>query len=207
MQLAQITLLARALICALLLCLASCTDTVQLKPLGIEKSVLAFGDSITFGSGANHDQSYPAQLAQLINRKVVNAGVPGELSDDGVERLASVLDKHQPALLILCHGGNDFLKRKPLATTKANIRRMITMAKARNIDVVLIATPTPGLFLSVPPFYYELADEFDIAHEDDIIAHVESQVALKSDAVHPNAKGYRLIAEKLAELLREHGAY
>lgn len=204
--LAKTRLFSNTLLLVALLCCTACSDSVQLKPLDANDTVLAFGDSLTFGSGAPPQQSYPAQLAQLIDRKVMNAGVPGEVSAKGLVRLAKLLDEHKPALLILCHGGNDFLRKQPLVNTRSNIADMITMAKQKDVDIVLLATPTPGIFLSVPEFYQELADEFKLVYEDEIIAKIESQPALKSDAIHPNADGYRLIAEALSGLLKRHGA-
>ena len=196
-----------ALFTTALLCLTACSEPVQLNTLLPNATVLAFGDSLTYGTGAEADQSYPAQLAKLIQRKVINAGLPGELSADGAARLPSLLDQHQPSLLILCHGGNDFLRRKSLQATRGNIQRMISLAKSRHIDVVLMATPAPGLLLSAPDFYQELAEQHNIPFDEDIIAEVVSQNALKSDVVHPNGKGYRLIAERVAGLLKAHGAY
>ena len=186
--------------------LASCGKPAQLSPLGNNDIVLAFGDSLTFGTGAAPAESYPAQLETLIGRKVVNAGVPGEISADGLQRLPSVLDEVQPKLLILCHGGNDFLRKLGDAEAAANLRAMIKLARDKNIGVVLIATPKPGLSLSAPDFYAQLAREFVIPFNDDALKNILRDNELKSDLIHPNAKGYAQIAQTIATLLKKSGA-
>ena len=177
-----------------------------LPRLAADATVLAFGDSLTFGTGAAEDESYPARLSALIGRKVVRAGVPGEASESGLERLPAMLDEHAPKLLILCHGGNDFLRKLPKDRAAANVRAMIRLAKSRGIDVALIGTPEPGFGVAPPAFYAEIAKEFGIPYEGEVLGRVLKDKSLKSDPVHPNAQGYRLIAEKVAELLRKAGA-
>jgi lysophospholipase L1-like esterase len=171
-----------------------------------DATVLAFGDSLTFGTGARDEESYPSQLGALIGRKVVRAGVPGEISEAGLERLPGALDEFAPRLLILCHGGNDFLRKMPREKAAENVRAMIRIAKARGIEVVLLGTPEPGFTVSPPPFYAEISKEFGIPYEGDVLGKVLSDKSLKSDLVHPNAQGYRRIAERVAELLRKAGA-
>lgn len=188
------------------LAVVGCGKQPRLSAVGADAVVLAFGDSLTFGTGAGEPESYPAQLAQFIGRKVVGAGIPGEISADGLARLPEALDEHQPKLLILCHGGNDFLRRLPKQQAAANVRAMIRLAKSRGIEVVLIGTPEPGLTVSPPEFYAEIAKEFGVPYEDGIIGRILRDGSLKSDAIHPNARGYRLIAERIAELLRKAGA-
>lgn len=183
--------------------LAACGKVPQVEPLAANDVVLAFGDSLTFGTGAAPSESYPAQLGALINRKVVNAGVPGEVSADGLARLPELLEEHRPKLLILCHGGNDFLRKQPEAVAAGNIRAMIRLAKAQRVDVVLMATPKPGLSISPPDFYAEIAKEFGIPFNDDVLKEVLRDNATKSDLVHPNAKGYGVIAASLAKLLKK----
>jgi lysophospholipase L1-like esterase len=197
--------LAGALFFALLL-LSGCGQKAKLPPLGGDAVLLAFGDSLTYGTGAKEEESYPAQLALLTGRKVVREGVPGEVSAAGLARLPSVLDEHKPKLLLLCHGGNDFLRRMPKAEAAANVRSMIRMAKGRGIEVLLIGTPEPGFTVTPPEFYAEIAKEFGIPYEGDAIGKVLRDGSLKSDQVHPNALGYKLIADRVAALLKKSGA-
>ena len=197
-------LLLRALLLAALL--AGCGRGPQILPLVNDDIVLAFGDSLTFGTGASAAESYPAQLQTLIGHKVVNAGMPGEISGDGLRRLPGVLDEIQPRLLILCHGGNDFLQKQSETAAAANVRAMIKLAKDKGIDVVLIATPKPGLSISPPAFYAALAKEFAIPFNDDVLKSILRDNELKSDLVHPNAKGYAQIAATVAKLLKKAGA-
>ena len=186
--------------------LAACGKSAQVSPLASDDVVLAFGDSLTFGTGASPGESYPAQLQTLIGRKVVNAGVPGEISGDGLRRLPEVLEEVKPKLLILCHGGNDLLRKLGEAQVAANVRAMIRAAKDKGIDVVLIATPKPGLSISPPDFYAEIAKEFAIPFNDDVLKSILRDNDLKSDLIHPNAKGYAQIADTLAKLLKKAGA-
>lgn len=186
--------------------LSGCGQKAKLPPLAAEAVLLAFGDSLTYGTGANEDESYPAQLARLVGRRVVREGVPGEVSAAGLARLPAVLEAHRPALLLLCHGGNDFLRRQPKEQAAQNLRAMIRMAKERGVEVLLIGTPEPGFTLTPPAFYAEIAKEFGIPYEGDVIGKILKDGSLKSDQIHPNAQGYRLMAERVAELLRKSGA-
>lgn len=201
---------ARALGVAILLfvaVLAGCGGSApKLAKLPADAVVLAFGDSLTFGTGATPETAYPAVLEQLIGRKVWSAGVPGEVSAAGLARLPSALDYYQPRLLILCHGGNDFLRKLGDAQAAENLRGMIRLAKQRGIDVVLIAVPKPGLFPSPPDFYAEIAKEFRLPYEDAALKTILRDNELKSDLAHPNAKGYAKLAEAVAALLKKSGA-
>src|SRR5438046_10621741 len=119
----------------------------SLEPLRESAVVLAIGDSVTFGTGANEDESYPARLEKLIGRRVVRAGVPGELTAQALARLPATLDEYQPRLLLLCIGGNDFLRRLDLRQAENDVRAMVKLARDRGIAVVLTGTPEPGLIV------------------------------------------------------------
>ncbi len=186
--------------------LAGCGKSPTLPALGVNDVVVAFGDSLTYGTGASAEESYPAVLAQLINRQVVRAGVPGEVTAQAVQRLPQILDDHRPRLVIVCLGGNDMLRRADLKQTQANLRAMLTTLKARGIAAVLIGVPRPALLAGAPEFYEELAKEFAIPYEGGVIKDVLYSADTKSDPIHPNAKGYRRMAEAIADLLRKSGA-
>lgn len=187
--------------------LAGCGGNVpKLPQLPADAAVLAFGDSLTFGTGVQTEASYPAVLEKLIGRKVLSAGVPGEVSAAGLARLPSALDYYQPRLLILCHGGNDFLRRLGDAQVAENLRAMIRLARQRGIGVVLIGVPKPGLFPAPPDFYVDIAREFGLPYDGMALKEILRDNELKSDIAHPNEKGYAELAAAVAALLKKSGA-
>jgi lysophospholipase L1-like esterase len=200
--------ISRNLALSLLLFLAACdSGPPRLAKLPADGVVLAFGDSLTHGTGAGAEASYPAVLQELIGRRVLRAGVPGEVTARGLARLPGALDAANPDLLILIHGGNDLLRRRPRAETLANLRAMVRLARERGVAVVLIGVPNLGLILGRSAgFYDELAGELDLPYDGEVLPAILKQPSLKSDAIHPNAQGYRQLAEAVADLLRRSGA-
>jgi lysophospholipase L1-like esterase len=190
----------------LMLLIWGCGERPKLERLAPDAVVLAFGDSLTFGTGANEDESYPAQLERLIGRRVVRAGVPGEVTAQALARLPAALDEHAPRLLLLCIGGNDFLRRLGNQQAERNVREMVQLARSRGIAVLLIGTPEPGFTVSPPAFYAGIAREYRLPYEAGIIGQVLKDHSLKADPIHPNARGYRVIAERVAETLKQSGA-
>lgn len=186
-----------------ILLLTACDSAPRLTPLAVDAKILAIGDSLTWGTGGGEAGSYPYQLELLTGRRVINAGVPGEISSAGARRLPGLLAEHQPQLLILCHGGNDLLQRLDQQALRKNLTEMITVARQAGVEVVMVGVPNPGLLLSPPALYKELATEFNLPYQGDILADLVSDSALKSDAVHLNAAGYRQLAEGLYELLKK----
>jgi len=185
----------------------SCSDSPkQLTTLSSDATILAFGDSLTHGTGANKGEDYPTLLAELTNFKVINAGVPGEISSKGLERLPKLLDEHDPDLLILTHGGNDILKKLSRNEQKSNLSAMIELAKTRNIQIAMLGVPEPGIFLKSAEIYEQLASETNIPIELSLLPDILGDNSLKSDIAHPNAEGYQLMAEGIFEFLKDNGA-
>ena len=200
--------LARWLVAAAIaITIAGCGEKVQKLPrLASTDVVVAFGDSLTYGTGAAENESYPAVLSQLIGRQVVRAGVPGEVTAQSLRRLPQVIEEHRPRLVIVCHGGNDMLRKVSDTEIRSNLRAIIRTLKERGIAVVLVGVPKPALLTSAPEFYAELAKEFGIPYEGKVVTGVLYSPEMKADPIHPNAKGYRRMAEAIAELLRKAGA-
>jgi acyl-CoA thioesterase-1 len=190
----------------ILLLVWGCGERPKLERLPSDAIVLAFGDSLTFGTGANEDESYPAQLESIIGRRVVRAGVPGEVTAQALARLPGALDEHAPRLLLLCIGGNDFLRRLGNQQAERNVREMVRLARSRGVAVMLIGAPELGFTVTPPAFYSTIAREFRLPYEEGIIGQVLRDSSLKADPIHPNARGYRLIAERVADQLKQSGA-
>ncbi|WP_411815047.1 GDSL-type esterase/lipase family protein [Kingella oralis] len=172
-------------------------------------AILAVGDSLTAGFGAPKGADYPAQLAQILGHKVINGGVSGDTSAQALARLPDLLVQ-KPKLVVVSIGGNDFLQRQPESGTRENIRKMVADIRATGVPAVLVAIPhfTTGVLLgmvSEHPLYAELANELDVPLLQGAWAEILGDKDLKSDAVHANAAGYRLFAEKLAGFLKKLG--
>lgn len=194
-------------ILAAFLILSACSDRQPgLPALSANAVILAYGDSITAGNGAPSAQNYPSLLAEKLQRTVINAGVPGEISANGLKRLPALLDKHQPALLLLCHGGNDMMRKLGKDELAKNLKAMIDEAISRDISVVLIGVPKPGIFLESLDIYNQIAGEYNLPVEPDVVSKVLADNALKSDLIHPNARGYAMMADSIYLLLQKNGA-
>jgi len=201
--------MARAIAVAAALGAAACADppAAALPPLGPDAVILAFGDSLTAGFGAPAGESYPAQLDRRLTQRVVGSGVNGETTAEGLRRLPAELERHAPDLLLLCLGGNDFLRRLAPASAEARLDSMVGLAVERGVSVVLIGVPRPSLLPGSGDALYErLAAKHGVPLDNAAVAAVLAESALRSDPFHPNARGYGRMAAAIEDLLREAGA-
>ena len=188
---------------------SSCSREQPKEYLPADSTVVALGDSLTYGYGATPQTSYPAILAELTGWQVINAGVNGNTSADVLARSAAIIAQN-PDLVLLGVGGNDVLSRTEPLTTKANITATIKTIKAANIPVVLIAEPhfsSSALFgrASDNPIYKEIATSEEIPLYSKGWSQVLSDDSLKSDQIHANAAGYRHFAQGLYGYLQDEG--
>ncbi|NIC42171.1 arylesterase [Aquabacterium sp. A08] len=181
----------------------------QAVPRGAK--VLALGDSLTHGTGAAPGQDWPTRLADVTGWQVVNAGVPGDTANAARTRLGPLLEAHRPALVIVTLGGNDFLRRRRPEAVRADLRDLVRQARATGAQVVLVAIPSPSLLgvlasrLSDDPLYADLARDEGVVGVADAVSAVLSDPALRADPIHPNAEGYRRLADRLHQQLSVAG--
>lgn len=173
--------------------------------------MLAIGNSVTYGTGAETGKDYPTQLAAISGWTIHNHGIPGDTSEGVKTRIAEALTETKPALVLLEIGGNDFLRRKSTTEVKENIRAILKYIQSQGIPVVLVAVPqfSPlGAVLGNLPdasLYAELADEEKVILVPEVFAGVLSDGRLKADTIHPNSLGYRVMAEGIAKSLAKIG--
>ncbi len=176
-------------------------DSSHIK-LRSDATILAFGDSITYGYGVSEKASYPAQLQKRTGVRVINGGISGEESSEGLQRLAKLLEQ-KPDLVILCHGGNDIIQKRSVEKLKANLTQMVETIKASGAKVLLVGVPDFGLLgFKTHSIYAEVADETEVFFEDDVLSDVLSKNEFKIDYIHPNEKGYKIIVDAFVKHLR-----
>lgn len=191
--------------------LAGCDSAPRYQPLPPDAVVLAFGDSITYGTGAGGGQDYPHLLAGLSEWRVVNAGVPGDTAQQARERLPALLAEHRPELVIVELGGNDFLRKRREADVKGDILAIIDEIQASGALVALVAVPRLSLLragmgaLRDSSIYAEMAQVTEVLLIPEVLSSVLSEDHLRADQIHPNAEGYRVLASGLVEVLRSEG--
>jgi acyl-CoA thioesterase-1 len=175
--------------------------------------IVAFGDSLTAGFGLSEKESYPFLLQQRLNAEgynyeVINAGVSGDTSQGGLERIDWSLEQENVEILILELGANDLLRGLSPSKMKKNLGEIIKKAQAKKIKVLLcgmLAPPTMGAkyqqeFMQAFP---DLADEYAVEFIPFILEGVALDKKLnQADGIHPNAEGEKILMENVYKVLQ-----
>lgn len=164
-------------------------------------TVVAFGDSLTAGYGANAGEDYPSHLSQRAGVPIINEGVNGDTTESALPRLPDVL-AHNPRIVIIGLGGNDYLRGVPIATTEANLRSIIRQIHTGGAMVILLGFNFPSLGANYGKMYERVADEEKTQLVPDMLDGILSDPSKKSDDVHPNGNGYALMADRVEGTLK-----
>ena len=174
--------------------------------------IVAFGDSLTAGFGAETGYSYPDFLqkdldAAGLSWRVVNDGVSGDTTTDGVNRLPDVLSA-KPRIVILEFGGNDGLRGLPLETTRANLEQMVQTLQHAGVSVILAGMTLPPNYgpeyiRSFEQIYRDLATKYKLVWIPFLLEAVAlDRRLMQRDGIHPTAQGNEKVAATVMKYLR-----
>jgi len=172
------------------------------KPRG--ETIICFGDSLTAGTGATAGRDYPAQLAALIGRPVVNAGVPGNTTADALARLNNDVLNRSPRIVIITLGGNDLKNGLDRETAFRNLRVIVETIQQQGALVVVGGLKFFPLDRGYAAAYDQLAAETGALLVPDILGGIMGETRLMSDQIHPNDEGYARMAEKFHKALQPY---
>lgn len=177
----------------------------KIKNVGSKgKNIICFGDSITFGYGVKPGEDYPTALAALVSQPVINAGIDGDTSSEALKRLGPDALEREPLVLIIEFSGNDFLRKTPLQITVSNTREMIRRAQEKGA-IVAIADISAGLFMRDYRIALgKLAREEGAIFVPGILSGIVTNPSMKSDFLHPNNYGYKVVARRIYRAIRPY---
>ncbi|MEI6832194.1 MAG: GDSL-type esterase/lipase family protein [Candidatus Omnitrophota bacterium] len=160
-------------------------------------NIICFGDSITFGYGANPGEDYPTALRRMVKLPVINAGVDGDTTFSALERLENDVLLKNPRLVIVEFCGNDFLKKISKEDTVRNLKAIISRIQAKGAMVALVDISAGMFFSEYRAAFKKLANEKKVIFVPGVLNKIITNPAMKSDFLHPNARGYKIVASRV----------
>jgi lysophospholipase L1-like esterase len=185
-----------------LLAIAGCAKITNDPPRG--DTIVALGDSLTSGVGADEGGAYPDYLSKILGEPVLNRGVSGDTTEDGWNRLDRDVLAANPRIVIVWLGANDVLRQLPEAQAVGNLARVVDAIQARGALVVLVGVPDLPFRPSVNEGVVRLAREKGCVYVPNPMRGILIDPELKSDSIHPNSRGYALIAERIASKVQRY---
>jgi lysophospholipase L1-like esterase len=165
------------------------------------QTIICFGDSLTFGTGAGKDMDYPSQLSAMIGRPVINAGVPGDTTASAMQRLEQDVLFQAPDLVLITLGGNDLKNGVAKDRAFKNLSLIVNAIQNTGARVILGGVKFPIRDRGYGRAYQELADETGAILIPNIFEGIMGNRQLMSDPIHPNEAGYKIIAERFYEAI------
>ena len=168
------------------------------------ENIICFGDSLTYGTGAREEMDYPAQLSRLIDQPVINAGKPGDTTATALSRLEEDVLSQSPRIVLITLGGNDL--KNGISKDKAflNLRRIVEAIQAEGALVVIGGVDFPFRGRGFGDAYKELSRSTRSLLVPNVLKGLMGKGELMSDPIHPNDKGYAIMAKKFHEVIKPY---
>lgn len=182
--------------------LTSCSETEQHTLHG--QNIICFGDSLTYGTGAPRDKSYPAQLSNLIGRPVINAGNPGDTTARALQRLDQDVLAHAPRIVLITLGGNDLKNGVDKRTAFHNLNNIVRAIQNKGALVVIGGIRLLFWDRGYAEEYEKLAEETGAILVPDILSGLMGNEKFMSDTIHPNAAGYEVMARRFHKAIESY---
>ena len=167
------------------------------------RNIVVFGDSLSYGQGAAREESYPALLAKSLGRPVINLGVKGETAVNAARRINEPLQEN-PYMVLLEFGGNDRIRSLPFEQTVAAMEQMVESVQQAGAVAVIVDTGGTSLMSRYGKAYQKIAREKGAVFVPGILDGIFGKRSLMSDQIHPNAAGYKLVADKVEKSIKPY---
>lgn len=167
-----------------------------------EPVVVAFGDSLTYGTGSKLGGGYVTKLESKLGLPVANLGLSGDTTEGALRRIAQVIER-KPTITIVLLGGNDFLQGIPQEKTFENLGEIIEAIQASGSKVLLVGLEPLLVKNGERQAFDALAQKYQTAYVPNILQGIYGRLDMMSDNLHPNDKGYALMAERVEPELRK----
>lgn len=165
------------------------------------EDIIAFGDSLIVGVGARAPaNNFVSLLSDKIGQPIINLGVSGNTTEDGLARLGE-LDKYNPKIVLLLLGGNDHLRKVPIGETFINLEKIIENIQDRGAVVVLLGVKGNLFGDKFEPEFEKLRDKYHTAYVSNVLDELFGNSKYMSDTIHPNDIGYKMIADRIYPVL------
>ena len=168
------------------------------------ENIICFGDSLTYGTGAARNMSYPAQLSEMVGQPIINVGIPGNTTADALKRLEEDVLEKSPRMVLITLGGNDMKNGIDKNIAFKNLREIVSAIQAKEALVVVGGVKLLFWDRGYEKEYKKLAEDTGIILIPNVLKGLIGHDDLMSDAIHPNAAGYKIMAERFHEAIEPY---
>jgi lysophospholipase L1-like esterase len=167
-------------------------------------NIICFGDSLTFGTGAAENMDYPSQLSRMVSKPIINAGVPGDTTATALARLEKDVLSKSPRIVLITLGGNDLKNRISKETAYQNLKDIIVSVQNRGALVIVGGISIPLWGRGFGEMYQKVCKETQALLIPNIFDGIIGDKSLMSDPIHPNDRGYTLMAQKFYRAMKPY---